>query len=194
MLTKRTTTRLALSALAVCATAALVGTATFSAFSATVDSAGNSMQAGTVVLADNAPGSSLFALGPMKPGDGAAKCVRVAYTGSLPSSVRLYSTRTNTTGDLSPYLSTVITRGSFPGAPPADNSCAGFVADGSDSLLLDDKLGALPTAYAGGLIDPDGAWTAGESAVYRIQVTQDDVDAAQGRDVQLTLRWEARNN
>src|SRR5437899_6178316 len=54
---------------------------TDAAFTATTTNPGNTVGAGTVVLADDDSGTALFTLGHAKPGDSATGCVTVTYTG-----------------------------------------------------------------------------------------------------------------
>ena len=162
-----------------------------SAFTSTVANSGNTFEAGTIELTGNVDReSALFDLDGLKPGSNASRCVKVAYgsSGGLASTVRLYGA---TTGALAAHLDVQVTRGSFPGAPPADGACTGFVAGGG--ALFDGPLSDFPDDYAGGVADPDGAWTDGESAVYRIDVELADSDAAQGGSATHEFVFEARN-
>jgi len=179
----------------------LAGAQTWSAFHATSASDDNSFAAGTVVLTDNDGGTALLSLPGAIPGDSDNACVKVSYAGSLPSELRLHGT---TTGDgLDPYLNLVLTRGTFPGAPPASNSCVGFSADATDYLgsgagvIYSGTLQAFPDDYGAGHIDPRPAspetWTSGESHVYKLQITlQNDLDA-RSKTATQTFTWEARN-
>lgn len=160
----------------------------FSAFSTTTSNTGNTYAAGTVVLADNDAGSALFTMSAMKPGDTQTKCLKVDYTGSLASTVKLYGT-TGGTG-LDAYLTLQVRRGSFPGAPPASNACTGFVSGGT---LHSGTLTSYPDTYAAGIDDTDTSWTNGESAVYEITLTLQDTNAAQGLTATQIFTWEARS-
>lgn len=158
----------------------------YSAFSTTTGNAANSYDAGTVVLSDNDSGSSLFTMSNLKPGDTLTKCIKVDYTGSLTSTVKLYGT---TTGSLDQYLDVVVRRGSFPGAPPASNACTGFT---SAATIHNGTLQAFPDSYAAGL--NEGSWTNGTSNVYEITTTMQDNNAAQGLSATQTFTWEARSS
>ena len=105
----------------------IAGMAVFSAFSSTQASSTNTFTAGTVALTTNGTGSVLFNLPNMQPGDSTSQCVEVTYNGSLSAGVQMYGT---VSGALAPYLSTTMTRGTFPGAAPANNGCAGFTRFG----------------------------------------------------------------
>lgn len=170
---------------------AAVGAVVQSAFTSTVSSSGNTFDAGSIELTGSVDrGSALFDLDGLKPGSGASRCVKVTYgsSGGLASTVRLYGA---TTGALAPHLDVRVTRGSFPGAPPAGGACTGFV--GAGDALFDAPLSEYPDDYAGGLPDPDSAWTDGESAVYRIDVELADSDDAQGASASHEFIFEARN-
>lgn len=157
-----------------------------SAFSTTTNNTANTYAAGTVVLSDNDSGSALFTMTNLKPGDTQTRCIKVDYTGSLTSAVRLYGA-TGGTG-LDQYLTLLVRRGSFPGAPPASNACTGFT---SAATIHNGTLQAFPDSYAAGL--DEGSWTNGTSNVYEITVTLQDNNAAQGLTASQTFTWEARS-
>ena len=171
---------------------------TRAAFSAATANEGNSFEAGTVLLADNDAEGAILSMANLKPGDASSACVAVTYTGTLPSTVRLYGTTTGT--GLDAFLNVTVTRGSFSGATPAASSCTGFVADSTDyagagaGVIYGGTLQAFPDAYAGGIVDPDASWTNPETRVYRFQVTQVNNNAAQGLDASQLFTWEARNS
>lgn len=172
---------------------AAVGAVVQSAFTSTVTNSGNTFEAGSIELTGSVDrGSALFDLDGLKPGSTASRCVKVSYgsSGGLASTVRLYGT---TSGALAPHLKLKVTRGSFPGAPPAGGACTGFVPGGG-AALFDGTLAAFPGDYAGGVPDSDSSWTDGESAVYRIDVELADDDDAQGAAATHELVFEARNS
>ena len=178
---------------------ALAGT--WSAFSATTDNEGNTFSAGTVTLSDNDAGSAIFTLSGAAPGNSDTGCITVSYTGSLPSTVRLYGTTAGT--GLDQYLDLKITRGTFSTAPAFD-SCTGFTADATNyigagaGVIYNGTLQGFADNYTAGLVDPTAgtpeSWTNPESHVYQIQVTVQDNDAAQGKNATQTFTWEARNS
>ena len=173
---------------------AAVGAVVQSAFTSTVRNSGNTFQAGDIELSGSVDrASALFDLSGLKPGAGASRCIAVAYAadGGLASTVRLYGA---TTGNLAPHLKLKVVRGSYPpGAPPAPGSCTGFTA-ASAPPLFDGTLAGYPDDYGSALVDPDGAWTSGEIAVYRIDVELADTDAAQGTSSTHEFVFEARNS
>jgi hypothetical protein len=163
-----------------------------SAFTSTVRNPGNRFEAGSITLTGSVDqASALFDLHGLKPGAAASRCIKVTYasTGALAASLKLHGT---TTGTLGPYLKLKVSRGSFPGAPPAGGACTGFAAAPA-TPLYDGVLASFPSSYATGLADTDGAWTDGESAVYKIDVELADDDAAQGRSATHEFVFEARN-
>ena len=110
--------RKTIMSLAVIALAAVaVGFAVYSAFSSTTTNPGNSFATGSVSLTGNNTGSAFYDVSAAKPGDSSTpKCMKVTYTGSLASTVKLYrSAFTGGTG-LDQYVTLTITKG--PGARP----------------------------------------------------------------------------
>lgn len=184
---KTTRAKLITSAVILALLGVVVSGTVHSAFSTTTSNAGNSYGAGTVALSDNDAGSALFSMSNLKPGDTLTKCIKVDYTGSLTSAVKLYGT-TGGTG-LDQYLDLVVRRGSFPGAPPASNACTGF---SSAATIHSGTLTAFPDSYAAGL--DEGSWTNGTSNVYEITVTLQDNNSAQGLTATQTFTWEARSS
>jgi hypothetical protein len=181
--------------------AAMAGVAVFStsaAFTATSSNPGNRIEAGTVAIGDSDAGTgTLYSALNQKPGSGngpTAACIRVSYSGSLASSVKLYSGAiANGT-----QFRLKVERGSGLSGPAANMNCTGFTAS---STAFDNTLDQFPTTYSGGI---DGkaaaaAWSSGDSVDYRFTVyTVDDstpnahtsaVDTAAH-----SFTWEAQNN
>lgn len=165
--------------------AAVISAVVFSAFSSTTENAGNSFSTGSITLTDNDAGSALFNVSGATPGATATRCIKVTYasTGSVNASVKLYGT-TGGTG-LDQYLDVAITRGTGDAADCSDFAGATSVYSGT--------LQGYPDNYAAGIDDPDASWSNGESATYRIAVTVQDDNAAQGLNASQTFTWEARN-
>jgi predicted ribosomally synthesized peptide with SipW-like signal peptide len=195
--------RVLLSLLAVGVIAVAAGIGTFAAFSSSTSNSPNAFSAGTVALTDDDGGSGvLVSLSNAKPGDSATGCIKVTYTGSLPSNVRLYGT---VTGSLAPYLNVTVTRGTgsatFPG-------CGSFVADTTNYLgagngvIYSGLLSAYPTNWAGGTVDPNNcgtapcgaqSWTNPSNHVYKFVITLVNDNNAQGLNSSATFTWEAQN-
>ena len=74
--------------------ACIAGAGVFSAFSSQTDNPGSVVTAGSVTLSDNDAGSALYALTAAKPGDSQTSCINVTYTGTLNSTVKIYTPST----------------------------------------------------------------------------------------------------
>ena len=172
----------------------VAGVGSFSAFTSQADNDNNRVSAGTVTLTDNDGGTApLYDITAAKPGDTQTSCIRVAYTGSLDATVKLYTP--STIGALGPEVNLKIESGTQ--ASPSYPSCTGFSAE---TTLFDAALSTFATSYAGGVTDFPGTvatkWVNGDAVVYRVTATLSASagDAAQGTTTGLhTLRWEARN-
>lgn len=116
-----------LSLVGVGCVAAVAGAGTWSAFSSTTASTGDSFAAGTVQLSDNDAGSALLSLSSAMPGASSTGCVLVTYGGTLDADLRLYA---SVTGDLAPYLTLTVTRGTD--SAPSFSSCAAFTPDATN--------------------------------------------------------------
>jgi hypothetical protein len=190
--------QLLLTALILVGIATVTAAATYSAFSSTTLSTGNSFAAGTVLIDDNDLGSAMLALPNAKPGDSDTSCITLTYTGTLDSSVRLYGT---ISGGLAPYVNVTVTRGTDPS--PAFDSCTGFTPDGTNyigsgnGVIYQGTLSAFPTTYAAGLVDPTSGspetWQTNEVHVYRFAVSLANDNGAQGQTSTAGFTWEARN-
>jgi camelysin-like metallo-endopeptidase len=176
------------SVLLVAALAAIVGAAfTFSAFTATTSNSANQFKAGTVVLGDNDLDAKLFSLTNMQPGVPVVKCLTVTYTGTLDAKVRIYGTTTASAPgkELAPNLNLRVTRGTG----PSSLDCTGFTAG---SVLYDSTLGVFPATYTDGVQDPT-TWHENDTAVYQVRAEVQDVNAAQGKDAETELTFEAHD-
>lgn len=186
----------------------VAGLGTWSAFTSTTSNSGNSFSAGTVTLTDNDGGSTaLLTLTAAKPADSDEGCITVTYSGTLPSTVKLYGSSSFTSASsLAPYLNLTITRGSFASAPAFD-SCTGFSADATNyvgagnGVVYSGTLAAFNTSHSSftnGLTDPTSGspevWSNPESHVYKISVSVADNNSAQGLNVTEAFTWEAQNN
>ena len=180
--------------------AALGGLATlgaFSAFTSQADNENNRVQSGTVTLGENDGGNVLYDMANGKPGTASTpKCIRVAYSGSLDATVRLYRP-TAVDADLAPHVNVLVESGSQ-AVPNFD--CTAFTPDAAGSEVYNGTLADLGASYATGTEDFPGAlatkWVDGDAVVYRVTATisSSAPDSAQGADTGLhTLRWEAQN-
>jgi Camelysin metallo-endopeptidase len=173
---------------------AAAGIGTFSAFSSTTANAGNTFSAGTVTLADNDAGGTLYNVSNQKPGDSVASCIRVNYTGSLDATVKLYTA--SAIGAIGPYVNLTIESGTQ--GSPSFPTCTGFSAE---TTLFNNTLAnfaATHTGFANGLADNPGTvatkWVNTDAVVYRITATLANNDLAQGTTSNAhTFTWEAQN-
>src|ERR1700712_4334228 len=101
--------------LGIVASGVLVWQSSYAAFSATTTNPNNTFSAGSVLLTDNhQPSSVLFNATALVPGSTDSSCIKVTYNGNLAADVKLYvksGDLTNTTGDLSPYLTFQVAEG-----------------------------------------------------------------------------------
>lgn len=185
----QTRMRLGAAFLAVAAAFLVAFQATNAAFSAQTDNQGNQFAAGTVSLTDDDGGTALFTVTDMIPGQTETGCIEVTYSGSLDSEVRAFGAATGGDG-LENHLDLTIERGT--------GDCAAFGtstvvwANGSDGDL--GTFVASATDYASGIDNwqPTGGG-ADDMVPYRITVTLQDDDGAQGLSTEVTFTWEAQN-
>ena len=147
---------------------------TFAAFTATTASGGDQIESGSVSIGDSDGGTGvLYNALNQAPGSGngpAPKCIRVTYSGSLGSAVKLYRSAVNNGAD----FRLKVERGSGITSPGSDMNCTGFTAS---STAFDAGLDTFPTTYAGGV---DGkasgaAWATNDTVDYRFTIyTLDD--------------------
>src|ERR671921_2810844 len=109
--------------------ALMAGVAVFStsaAFTATSSNPGNRIEAGTVAVGDSDAGTGvLYNALNQKPGSGngpTAACLRVSYSGSLASAVKLYSSAVSNGS----AFRLKVERGNGLTAPAANMNCTGF--------------------------------------------------------------------
>jgi len=190
--------------LTVAVLALMAGVAVFTtsaAFTATSSNPGNLIEAGTVSIGDSDAGTGkLYNALAQKPGAGngpAAACIRVTYSGSLASSVKLYRSAV-TNGDK--FRLTIERGGTSLSAPAADMNCTNFSAT---STAFDNTLDQLGTSYASGT-SVDGkaggaAWTSGQSVDYRFAIYPVDDSTPNAHTTAVdtgahSFTWEAQNN
>lgn len=176
---------------------AVAGLASFSAFSSATANAANSFAAGTVNIGDNDAGTAMYSVTNQKPGDTLTKCIKVTYTGSLASTVKLYASAVGTVGS---YISLTVTPGT---GSPTFPGCTGFTADASGAIYTGTLKGFADTysSYATGLADNPGAassWVTNDAVVYQFTLTLQDNNSANGGATALSsgthsITWEAQN-
>jgi hypothetical protein len=182
------------SLLLIGAAGAIAAFGTFSAFSSTTENPGNKIDSGTVALSDNDSNAALYDVTGAKAGTTVDRCITVTYTGSLGADVKLYLP--DAVGALGQYVNMTVTPGTDPS--PSFGDCSGFTADGA--ALFTGTLAGFRTAHnswANGLVDNPGSatkWAQGNAVTYRVQLTVQDDNNAQGLATGThRLMWEARN-
>jgi predicted ribosomally synthesized peptide with SipW-like signal peptide len=171
---------------------------TYSAFTATTSNDNNSFAAGTVKIEDaGGQTTALFnAVSNQGPGTNTARCIRVKYSGSLASSVRMYISSV-TNGN---QFNVTVERGSGL-TDPTVRTCGGFTQSSDAWTTSDGDLSAFPTTYAAGVAGKasGAAWAQNDTIDYRITLTPKD-DATPNAHASavstgtFSLTWEARNN
>lgn len=160
-------------------------------FTATTSNATDTFATGSVALADNDLGTALFSVTNMKPGDSAARCIRVTYTGTLASSVRVYGTGlTVSGGQLDQWLNLQIEQGT--NSSGTAGVCGTFT--GATTIFADAAVNTLGTAWASG----SGNWTPSSNPTtmdYRITYTLSGSapNGTMSQNLSLTFTWEAQN-
>jgi predicted ribosomally synthesized peptide with SipW-like signal peptide len=178
--------------------ACIAGAGVFSAFSSQTDNPGNVVTAGTVSLADNDAGAALYAISAAKPGDSKTSCIKVSYSGSLNSTVKIYTP--STIGELGPSVTLKIEPGTQ--ATSTFPNCEEFTPD-AGGVLFEGTLAAFAAehnSFANGVVDNPGTsatkWVTNDAVVYRVTATLSAAaaDSAQGKTTGThILRWEAQN-
>jgi predicted ribosomally synthesized peptide with SipW-like signal peptide len=185
------TRKILLTLVIVGAAGALASVGVFSAFSSTTTNSGNDFAAGTVTIGDNDGGTAAYNVTNGKPGSTQERCIKVTYSGSLPSTVTLYrSAFTGGTG-LDGFVDVAVTKGTGDQA-----NCSDF--SGSTSVYSG-ELGAFPSSYGSGLSLTNGsgnaAWSQNDAVTFRVRATLQDDNGAQGLTAGThSFTWEARNN
>jgi hypothetical protein len=188
-------TKAALSLGVVGVAGSLAAFGTYSAFSASTASTGNTFASGTVSISDNDAGAAAYTVSEARPGTNATSCIKVDYTGSLPATVKLYTPEA--IGPIGRYVDLTITPGTQ--ATPSFPGCAGFTPAAGGAVFTGTLAdwGSTRSTFANGLTTtPAGqaAWNRGDAVVYRVSVTLQDQNAAQGlASGAHSFVWEAQN-
>ena len=192
---------------------ALTWSSTHAAFSARTGNAGNTWQAGSVVLGDNDSGAALFTSagdGALVPGSTRSRCIRIDYTGTLTANIRMY-VGTPAAGPitLDPYLVMSVERGADVTSTTtvAPDCSTGFTPTTSPTFLYNTRqaddpmadpsqtLALLKTAHpdhqSGVVVSPAAA--PNTFLTLRITYAVKDDNAAQNTQSSATFTWEARN-
>jgi len=161
--------------------------ASYSAFARTAGNPGNGWSTGSVSLVDDTAGVAVLDnLTGLIPGSFGSTCILVTYTGTVATTVELYTR--NYTGAIGPYLNLTVQSG-------AGTSCGAF---GAAITLFSGTLESLrtsATSFATGL-PAAGAWapaTSGSARPYKFSYALADENAARSATAGLDLVWEAHS-
>jgi len=174
-------------------------------FSVQTSNPTNSFATGAIDLTDDdGPGTIMFSVVGMFPGDTVEHCIGVTYSGpngKATNGVKIYVPSFTDSLNLADDLIVTIEEGAKPGVGflPAGTrtgagdglTCAGFAnsATITSAVALSDV--GFPDSYAAG----DGTWTPSDSETltYRISVTLDSASTAEGESVTLIpFTWEVQ--
>lgn len=175
----RTTARAFAAAVAALLIATLVVSRSDGALTAEGTTAASALSSGTISLADDDEGRSLFDLGAMAPGRPVTRCLEVVYDGTiLPVELAM---RSESAGTLTSFLDVSVEEGT--GGTFED--CTGFRA--------------TKPVFAGTLDDlTDAGWlplgrmvNTGDSRTYRVRIELQDTADALGQSARAEFVWEA---
>ena len=186
-----------LSALVVGVLGGAAAMGVYGLFTSTTQNSGNEITSGTVSFTDNDNGAALYNAGNFRPGDTVTRCIKATYTGSLPATVRMYST--SSPGPLAQYIDLTITQGTATSSSFPD--CTAFAPTGAGQLFTGtlQNFEQTRSTYATGVATAPGtgsSWNQNNTLVYRVQATLQSSapDAAQGTSSGThTFTWEARS-
>lgn len=174
--------------LAVVASGALIATASYAAFSASTDNAGNSWRTGAVGITDDDEGVALFDAGDLVPGSTGSNCITVTATTTNATTVKLYTDAQTDDDTLAQHVNMTVERGSLGTAGDCDTfTAAATVHDGTLAGLMDRD------SYSEGLDDWVPA-TGTASTTYRFvyDLDADTPNTAQSSEAGTTFVWEAQ--
>ena len=163
--------------------------ASYSAFSGTTANAANSWNTGSVVL-NNDASSAMFTGSNQQMSANGTQCIKVTSTGSLATTVKLYSTSFSNTNALGSHIALTINVGT--GGSSA--SCSGFSGSAIYTGTLAGFNTSYPGTYASGLATgwtPTG--TATDSRVFQF-VWSYDATTPQSSTATDTFTWEAQGS
>jgi hypothetical protein len=193
------------STLVIGAVGAVASLGAFSAFSSSSTNSGNEFKAGTVVLGSNDGAQPMFAgVSAVKPGQAITRCIAVAYTGSLTSNVRLYTTDASI-GALGKYVDVTVTPGHWSGSAATFPGCTNFAPDGAAAYSGTlESFQQNKNSFANGVALSGPAttyWSPGNTVVYEFKYTLQDDNAANSGDASApvttglhSFKFEAQSN
>ncbi|SDQ72252.1 hypothetical protein [Quadrisphaera sp. DSM 44207] len=180
-----------LAAVTMVSVAGVAGTT--AALSDTTANEGNRISAATIALTDNDAGTFMYQVDKAQVSDPAVeRCIRVSYSGSLDSTVKLFMASTLDSG--APYVDLKVEAGTQ--ASSSFPSCTGFTPA---AVLYNGTLAGFRTSHGsaatGVAYTPNGAnpWTSGNSVVYRVTVRVNNDARPAGADSSglHTYTWQA---
>jgi hypothetical protein len=180
---------------------AMVWQASDAAFTAETHNSGNNWETGTISLTDDDGGAAMFAAANLTPGQTASRCIVVTANTSVAGTVRMYINSLAAGG-----LENNITVGVQEGAGSsfaADPTCNNFVPSDPAVVHAVEPIAttfAAHHSYATGMLQWDKS-TGVEAKTYKITwkfdtfaLSEADVNALQGKNVQAEFEWELQNN
>jgi hypothetical protein len=169
----------------------LMWQASNAAFTATTSNGANSFATGNVVISSS-PGTALFSVTGLTPGATGSACIRVSYTGTLASAIRIYGTSPSTTNSLSSYINIQIEQTTGSGTVTGP-SCAGFGASTSIYNSTLSSFGSTYTDWTSGLAawSPSGAATRDYRFTYTLSGSAP--NGTMNSTAAITFNWEAQN-
>jgi hypothetical protein len=187
--------KILISALVVGVLGSIAALGIFGFFSASTQTSGNELSAGTVAVSDNDGGSAMFNVRGAEPNDTWTRCIKVTYTGSLPADMKIYTR--DAIGPLAGYLDLEIIQGHQ--TSPVYPDCTGFTPDATGTIFHGSFESPVPGSWEYGLpIYPAGqtSWSTGDSLTFKMIMTldPDTPDTLQASSTgTLTSVWESRN-
>ena len=181
-----------LAAITMVGVAGVAGTS--AALTDTTSNEGNEYDAAQIDLTDNDGGAFMYKVDNAYPGEVTERCIRVSYTGTTGSTVKLFMP--TPIGEVGEYVDMTVTAGTQ--ATSTFPSCAGFTpATGGDLYTgtLEGFQDDHASAGSGIAHSPNGAgpWEDDDSVVYRVRLTLQDGTRPPGANFSgvHTYTWQA---
>lgn len=183
---------------ALVATAALIYTSSYAAFTGQTRNSGNQWSTGSINLTDDDNGSARFQVKDMLPGATDSKCIKVTANASVPSTVKGYAVNPVTSPQkLEDRIKVTIESGT--GGSFAD--CTGFVREGAahvTDLPLSSiaQVNTFEQGFGGWAVEP-GLRDRTYRLTYKFDtngMTQAEIDQLQGATTGIDMQWEMRTN
>jgi hypothetical protein len=131
----------------------------------------------------------MLTLSGAKPGDTDEGCIRVRYLGTLPATVKLYGSTTDTnTPKLGDYLTLTVQKGTISSPRTPSTDCGTFTPT---ATIYNSTLTGFADDWTGGI--DLGSWTQNQTEGYRFTITVQDNTNAQGKSASQIFTWEARS-